>query len=486
MFIIPVGNRVDWKRPPVATLLLILINCFVFFILQAGGDQQDEKAAQYYFSTSLPKLELDRYASYLEERGNNAQALQIRDMVRARNEMALVLMERDAKFMHELHVGRVVTAQESGFAEWTAQRDRYESMRSFTSRYVFQVDDPSVVNSTVSAFMHGGFDHLFGNMVVLFLVGFLVESVIGKALFTLAYVVAIYAADLMFALTAPGSAALGASGAIAGMMGLYTVIFGLRKIDFFYSLGFYFDYVRAPAIALLPLWLGNELYQFFADEGGHIAYMAHFGGLVSGALIGAVYRWRHPVLIERNHAVRESEEKEDKSFQQGMDYLGAMEFQKALGVFKALHEKHPEDASLLRLIYRAAKPEPSSPDYHRAALKLLALPESDGATSDQTHAIFHEYLSCAKPVPRLGVELTVKLARRFADSGHCEDAEKLADFLHRSVPQHGELPGVLLALARGYYRAQRKDKFEAILQSLIGRFPQSQEAQAASEMLRVA
>lgn len=486
MFIIPVGNRVDWKRPPIATLLLILINCFVFFFLQAGDNQQDEKAAQYYFSSELPKWELDRYASFLEEQGDNAQALQIRDMARARNDMVLMLMERDAKFMHELHAGRVVGVQEPEYPEWTAQRDKYEAMRSFTSRYVFQVDDPGFVNSTVSAFMHGGFDHLLGNMVVLFLVGFLVESVIGKGLFALAYAVSIYAADLMFALTAPGSAALGASGAIAGVMGAYTVIFGLRKIDFFYSLGFYFDYVRAPAILLLPLWLGNELYQYFGDEGGHIAYMAHFGGLVSGALMGWLYRWKRPVLIESNHAVRESKEIDDQTFQQGMDYLGAMEFQKALGVFKTLHEKHPNDTNLLRLIYRAAKPEPSSADYHRAALRLLALPETDEVTSAQTHAIFHEYLSCAKPVPKLGVDLMVKLAKRFANSGHCEDAEKLANFLHRSAPQHGEVPGVLLAVARGYYRAQRKDKFETILQSLIGQFPQSREAASAAEMLRVA
>jgi membrane associated rhomboid family serine protease len=486
MFIIPVGNRVDWKRPPIATLLLILINCFVFFFLQAGDDLQDEKAAQYYFSSELPKWELDRYASFLEKRGGNAQALQIRDMARARNDMVLMLMERDGKFMHELRAGRVVGVQEPEYPEWTAQRGKYEAMRSFTSRYVFQVDDPGFVNSTVSAFMHGGFDHLLGNMVVLFLVGFLVESVIGKGLFALAYFVSIYAADLMFALTAPGSAALGASGAIAGVMGAYTVIFGLRKIDFFYSLGFYFDYVRAPAILLLPLWLSNELYQYFGDEGGHIAYMAHFGGLLSGALMGGLYRWRHPVLIEGNHAVRESKEIDDQTFRQGMDYLSAMEFQKALGVFKALHEKHPHDTNLIQLIYRAAKPEPSSADYHRAALRLLALPETDAVTPGQTHAIFHEYLSCAKPAPKLGVDLTAKLAKHFANSGYCEDAEKLANFLHHSAPLHGELPGVLLALARGYYREQRKDKFEEILHSLMGQFPESREAEAAADMLRLA
>lgn len=486
MFLIPVGNRVDWKRPPVVTLLLILINCFVFFVLQAGDERSDEEATRYYFSSELPKWEFDRYSAYLESKGDPAEIQEFGDMLRGGNNDTLMVMERDAKFMRELHAGHVITPRAPEYSRWAAQRGKYESMRSFTTRYVFQVDDPGFVNSTVSAFMHGGFDHLFGNMVVLFLVGFLVESVIGKALFTLAYIVSIYAADAMFALTAPGSAALGASGAIAGVMGLYTVIFGLRKIDFFYSLGFYFDYVRAPAILLLPLWLGNELYQFLNEQGAHIAYMAHFGGLLSGAMMGVLYRWRKPALIESRHQEVESKEIDGKTFQHGMDLLGAMEFQKALSVFKSLQERHPDDTSLARLTYQAAKADPSSEDYHRAALRLLALPEANTDTSGQTHAIFHEYMCSAKPFPRLGHDLSAKLAKHFAESSHCEDAEKLAGYLRQAAPRHAELPAVLLALARGYYREQRKDKFEEILQSLISQFPDSREAETATAMLRVA
>jgi len=485
MFIIPVGNRVDWKRPPVVTLLLILINCFVFFVFQAGDERNDEKATRYYFSSELPKWELSRYSEFLEKKGAPAEMQQFGDMLRKRDSDALLVMEDDAKFMRELHAGRVITPQDSEYAAWTAQRSKYESMRSFTTRYVYYVDDPSPVNAFTATFMHGGFDHLFGNMVVLFLIGFLVESVVGKALFLLAYIVSAYAAVFTFSLTAHGGGYLGASGAIAGLMGLYTVIFGLRKIDFFYSLGFYFDYVRAPAIALLPLWLGNELYQFFSEQGAHIAYMAHFGGLLSGAMMGVLYRWKRPALIESRHEEVESKEMDGKAFQRGMDHLGAMEFQKALDVFKTLQEKHPNDMNLVRLAYRAAKPNPSSEDYHRAALRLLALPETGAATSDQTHHFFQEYMDCAKPFPRLGHDLAARLAKRFAGSSHCDDAEKLAAFLHSSAPHHAELPAVLLALGRGYYREQRKDKFKTILQSLIEKFPQSKEAGAAADMLRL-
>jgi membrane associated rhomboid family serine protease len=485
MFIIPVGNRVDWKRPPLITLLLILVNCFVFFVLQGNDERQEHKAEEYYFSTSLPDWELKRYPEYLEKSGDFIKSQTIIKLIEKHDFRALELMDEDAKFQRELRAGHVITPDAPEYPEWREQRKKFDSMRSFTTRYVFYVDAPTLLNAFTSAFMHGGFDHLLGNMVVLFLVGFLVESVIGRSLFLLGYFVSIFAADFMFAVTAHGGASLGASGAIAGVMGMYTVTFGLRKIDFFYSLAFYFDYVRAPAIALLPLWLGNELYQFLSVKGAHIAYMAHFGGLLGGAVMGTLFRSIRPAQIEEQHEAAESKETDKEAYQRGMKHLGAMEFKKALSEFKGLLEKHPDDLNLVRLVYRAAKAEPASEDYHRAALRLLGLPGQDKATSEQTHALFREYMSCAQPSPRLGHDLTAKLAKRFAAAGLCEDADKLAAFLQRSAPRHAELPAILLALASGYYREQNHDKYAAILQSLTSQFPESKEAETASRLARL-
>lgn len=485
MFIIPVGDRVNWRRPPVVTLFLILVNCFVFFFIQGGDQNSEAKAAEYYFSSDLPNWELPRYARYLETDGNAEESQQFNKMLGKKDLRVLMFMESDNKFMRELHAGNVITRQDTEYAAWTTQRAEYESKRSFTSRYVYQVDERNIFKAFISAFMHGSLSHLFGNMLVLFLVGFLVESVIGKALFALAYFVAIFAAVFMYSLTAPGTSCLGASGAIAGVMGLYTVIFGFRKIDFFYSLGFYFDYVKAPAIALLPLWLGNELFQFFTEKGAHVAYMEHFGGLLSGAIMGALYRWQRPAMIESHHKEAENKEMDSKAFHRGMHYLGEMEFQRALAVFKELQQHHPDDINLTRMIFRAAKADPASEDFHRAALKLLASAELDNAASNNTHAIFQEYLNCAKPSPRLGQDLIAKLAKRFAGNSHCDDAEKLAGLLQRMAPQHIALPGILLALAHGHYREQRKDKFEATVQMLMSKYPQSIEAKTAENLLRM-
>jgi membrane associated rhomboid family serine protease len=485
MFIIPVGNRVDWKRPPIATLLLILVNCLVFFLLQLDNDEVERKAAQYYVASDLPGWEFPRYAEYLERQNAYEKRQQFLLLSAHRKDAALQFIENDARFLQLLDNDEVIDAGSPEFKEWKRERRRYESMRSFTSRYVYRVEDPQASTMLVSAFMHGGIDHLLGNMLVLFLVGFLVEAVVGKALFLFAYFLSIASATLMFSLTAPGLSALGASGAIAGVMGLYTAIFGLRKIDFFYSLGFYFDYVSAPALLLLPLWLGNELYQYLSEGHTHIAYMAHFGGLLGGAGVGALYRCLRPKTINQRHQEAEREKLETDAFQRGIDHLGALEFRKALEIFKSLQAQHPAEMKLKWLIYRAAKSEPASDDYHRAVLALLASSASDAETEEKIHQLFLEYLDTARPAPRLRPDLLADLAKRFANANYQEDAEKLAGLLQRGTPNHRALPSVLLALARGYYRAQRREKFEATLASLMREFPHTEEAQAAVNMLRI-
>lgn len=485
MFIIPVGDRVNWKKPPIATLFIILANCFVFFFFQISDDRQEQKALEYYFSSELPILELPNYAIFLAETNRTKEAAQFKDLLLKKDISVLARMERDTKFMHELIAGHIITPDLSEYSAWRLARKKFTSLQSFTSRYIFKVDEASPVTAFTSAFLHAGFDHLFGNMVILFLVGFLVEAVLGKLLFSLAYSISALAAAYIFGLTAVGHSLLGASGAIAGVMGLYTIIFGLRKIDFFYTLGFYFDYIRAPAIALLPLWLGNELYQFFSEQGSHVAYMAHFGGLLSGALMGYAYRWKHSEKINTHHQVVETKELDNIAFQRGVNYLGEMEFQKALSIFKALLENHPDDIKLALLSYRAAKADPSCEDYHRAALRLLSIPTTDANTAEQTHTVFNEYLNSAKPSHRLGTDLISQLAKSFANAGYCEDAEKLSNVLLRIAPQHSELPATLLALARAHFRQQQKDKFNTTLELLKKKFPSSPEAISAREMLRL-
>lgn len=490
MFVIPVGNRVNWNRPPVVTLLLILINCVVFFTFQYGEEDRVSPAAKFYLSSKLPGIEWPRYADYLKQHGQTKKA----DAFTQASEhgqfgpMALMVMERDKPFMAELRAGRIVPQRDPDYEDWTEARQHYDALwkPSFTERFAFHADEPKPLNAFTSAFLHGGVGHLFGNMLVLFLVGVAVEAVVGMAMYSLAYGASIFASCYAYLLlqAEPGVLSLGASGAIAGVMGLYTVVYGWRKIDFFYSLVFYFDYVRGPAILLLPVWLGNEVFQFYTEPDSNVAFMAHFGGLVCGAAMGGLYRLLRPAQIERGHQQAEQPQLDRQRFEQGLAWLGAMEFKKAVEVFKGLQREHPGDPNLAWQLYRAAKYDPAGEDFHQAAKHLMLLPAAH-TTPGQLFDLYREYLTLAKPAPRIGSELSVRLARAFAKDGHCEDAEKLLAHLMKRSPNHGELPELLLALARGYYREGKEEKYRTTLQLLIQKYPAASEVSVAEQLLRV-
>ncbi len=71
-------------------------------------------------------------------------------------------------------------------------------------------------------------------------------------------------------------------------MGAFCVVWGRRRVRFFLLVFFVvFNYARGPVILLLPVWLGWELYSLASSDNGSVAFDAHAGGLVSGALLGA-------------------------------------------------------------------------------------------------------------------------------------------------------------------------------------------------------
>ena len=125
-------------------------------------------------------------------------------------------------------------------------------------------------------------------MVFLFMFGFTLEKALGPLLYLVCYLLGGVGASALAAWTyqGMGGLGLGASGAISALMGMYVVLYGMRRIPFFYMVLFYFNLARWPALVLLPVWIAWEGVQHLMG-GGHVAYMAHLGGLVTGAVMMA-------------------------------------------------------------------------------------------------------------------------------------------------------------------------------------------------------
>lgn len=140
-----------------------------------------------------------------------------------------------------------------------------------------------------SMFLHGGIMHLGGNMLFLWIFGDNMEDEMGHVGFLLFYLTAGIAAGLIHVASAPYSMVptIGASGAIAGVMGGYLLLFPRAKVDILLILIVFFRVFAVPAWLMLGLWL---LMQFVGslganpDEGG-VAYWAHSGGFFAGLIL---------------------------------------------------------------------------------------------------------------------------------------------------------------------------------------------------------
>ncbi|MBC6437104.1 MAG: rhomboid family intramembrane serine protease [Rhodobacteraceae bacterium] len=155
-----------------------------------------------------------------------------------------------------------------------------------------------------SMFLHGGWMHIIGNMLFLWIFGDNLEDLLGHFGFLLFYLASGLAAGLGQVIAAPQSSIpmVGASGAIAGVMGGYLLMFPRARIDVLVILVVIIRIFTIPAWLMLGMWFGLQLVNGLATDatGGGVAYWAHAGGFIAGVLFmlpvwsrcGATAYWR--------------------------------------------------------------------------------------------------------------------------------------------------------------------------------------------------
>jgi membrane associated rhomboid family serine protease len=144
-----------------------------------------------------------------------------------------------------------------------------------------------------SMFFHGGWDHILGNMLYLYLFGDNVEDRLGKIGFLILYFVSGFAAAFAQIMIDPTSQIplIGASGAIAGVLGGYLLLYPSVKVRGIVPLGGISSIAEWPAFIVLGMWFLLQLVNGFAslgasaDYGGGVAFFAHIGGFVVGLII---------------------------------------------------------------------------------------------------------------------------------------------------------------------------------------------------------
>jgi membrane associated rhomboid family serine protease len=178
--------------------------------------------------------------------------------------------------------------------------------------------EPAWLTIFTSMFMHGSWLHLGGNMLYLWIFGNNVEDALGKVRYLLFYLVGGVAAAIAHILTAPSSAVptVGASGAIAAVLGAYLYLYPGARVTTLVPIFFFIQLIELPASVVLGFWfllqlfnglmgLGGQVGRGGAETGG-VAFMAHIGGFVFGYLVARLLgrprpeppRYRRPSFMD--------------------------------------------------------------------------------------------------------------------------------------------------------------------------------------------
>jgi membrane associated rhomboid family serine protease len=283
MLILPIGQEEETvRRTPWVSYTLIAVNLVLLFVVQIGTDQargtwlRRARAVVDYLEEHpylTPPATLTPYLS--DEFLAHLEAARQRDS-------ASGATDDDVRAQEQQELDRLA-------AEADTARHALPSVH-----WGFVPREHRAVTTVTYMFLHGGWMHLIGNMLFLFLSGPFIEDLYGRALFSALYLGSGLAAVAAFGLRHPESAIplVGASGAIAGVMGAFLVRLGARRIrllvipiPIIWMLRF-----RAfvPAYVVLPLWLLEQFwYAYTWDEAG-VAWWAHIGGFVFGALLALV------------------------------------------------------------------------------------------------------------------------------------------------------------------------------------------------------
>lgn len=287
--IVPFGHRgIKLRGLPWATLAIIAL-CVVSFVLTSRSAGRSAAAADELFRRiaeiwlAQPSLEVDpEFADLLFGRlgvDDNQRGVFVESLLRQAERRPVGQVRSSQGELDEL-IGRF----------WAATR------ASPAYRFGVVPADLSPVDLVTYQFLHGGWGHLLGNLLFLYLTGPHLEQRWGRPFFVPFYLLSGVVAALFWAVRYPDLDVplVGASGSIAGLMGAFLICFGTAKIRFFYWFVIVWGTFEAPAWLMLPLWLVVEVLSGRSmdvlsqgDGGGGVAHWAH----VWGFIFGTAFAW---------------------------------------------------------------------------------------------------------------------------------------------------------------------------------------------------
>jgi membrane associated rhomboid family serine protease len=459
MIIVPTEKQLDWRNAPVVLFTLVLLNIMVFFLYQSGDNQKVFQAIGKYHISGYLEYEWPFFEKYLEEKKETKLLKDYREQLKNENVESIVidLLGREDFFTYLKGKAYQYFPSEI-YDEWIIERteiDRLFNSMSFMEHGLI-ANDLNVSSFLTHQFLHGDIMHLMGNMFFLVVCGFAVEAAIGHWRFLLFYLLSGLAAGFAQVASDWSSSQplVGASGAISGVMAMYLAVFRLKKIEFFYWIFFFVGYLRAPALLILPFYLGKEIYSYYHDTESNIAFMAHAGGFGMGAvLIGLTWVFNRSVFnqnyIEQDQALDPGREKLAEIY----NYIDKHRFDRALHCVNELIQSQGVDFESAMLRYNLLKIGRGA-GYTDAALGLLTgnFTQNDIKKLDK---VWQENPDIQNQVPE---QAAIKLGMQLVNLENLKSAEEIFLQLQKNNSKNPRLGIYATKLATAFQRLKDREK----------------------------
>lgn len=273
--LIPIKSESRIRRFPVVTASLMGLNVLVFLFSYPAMNRQNE---------------------IIIERAIELQEVEIRTLS-PEEPSAIIEYAKDPEVLRKKIEKREIEISDELWEEWKKAYDSLQEAmnKSLVRKYGFVSTDFDFSTLITSMFLHGGLMHLFGNLWFLWLVGLNVEDDWGRPFFLGFYILSGIVASLLFAVMANSDLPLiGASGAIAGVMGAFAIQYCKSKIYFLFIwlIPFIFKVFPIYAWFYLPLWFVMQLfYAIYLTGYSNVAFWAHVGGFGFGVFVVVLLRY---------------------------------------------------------------------------------------------------------------------------------------------------------------------------------------------------
>lgn len=372
--LIPIRHEnMSARRWPIITLGLIAINIVVFLFTHFTMEEQAGKLGMvrvhiYLLAAMHPELtlppDIDKMVTGFREKNPQIWS-------QAQQENRQVLDAWDARMRMTQDTEQLQNEMDSLAAQYSQV-----AAADVSQQYGFVPGERRPISYLTANFLHSGWLHLIGNMWFLWLAGFVLEDTWGRIIYTLVYFLAGAAALQFYAWTNPASftPAIGASGAVAALMGAFLVRFPKMKIEMIWLFRFFRSYrFKAAAYWLLPLWLLMEIFYgtLFGSVSG-VAHWAHVGGFVFGGLVACLLRFSH-LEHKVNQAIEEKTSwTSDPAIDQASELMEKNQNDEAIAVLKNFIASKPESLDAWNLLSQIYWRKGDVPSFHEATLKLCS------------------------------------------------------------------------------------------------------------------